>query len=469
VTPSLPLTAGAAAAACHGRLLGGGAATPLSTFSSDTRALRAGETFIALVGPRFDGNDFAGEAAARGARAVVVSRAEAALAARWPDLVVILVDDTLAALQALARHVRRVSAARVVAITGSTGKTTTKDATASLLSTRFRTVRSRGNLNNEIGLPLSLLGLQAGDEVAVVELGMNRAGEISKLVAIAEPDVRVWTNVGTAHLAAFGSMDAIAAAKAEVLEGADAHTVFVANADDPRVMARAAGFPGRTMTFGIERDADVRATKVRDRGLDGQEAELVTPAGSLPIALRLPGRGHLANVLAAVAVALHFGLTPGEIARGVLELSPAPHRGEVLTLANGIRVFDDCYNSSPGALAGSLEIVAATAAHGRKIAVLGEMLELGPQSEDLHRELGRRAAQAGLAALVTVGGAPARALGEAAQAAGLAPGAVVHAADSEDAAGRVRALLGAGDLVLVKGSRGIGLERVVERLKAELA
>lgn len=469
MTAHFPLTAGVVAEACQGRLLAGRPTEPLGAFSTDTRTLRPGDAFIALVGPHFDGHQFVGEAASRGAAAVLVSTVDALADHRAGNAAVILVPDTLGALQSLARHVRRVSGARVVAVTGSAGKTTTKEATAALLSLRYRTMRNRGNLNNHIGLPLSLLELQDGHEMAVVELGMNHAGEIARLVAIAEPDVRVWTNVGNAHLEHFESVDAIADAKAEVLNDADAETVFVANADDPRVTARIAGFPGRVVTFGVEQSADVRAVSVHSRGVEGQDAVVRTLAGELGLSLRLPGAGHLANVLAAIAVALHFNVPPSAIVERVSTLAPAHHRGELVRLARGIRLLDDCYNSSPSALAQALQVVAATQVSGKKVAVLGEMLELGTWSEALHRECGRAVEAAGITRLVTVGATAAAVLAREAVAAGLDPRAVVHVADSDQAIGALASVVGEGDLVLVKGSRGIGLDRVVDRLKVELA
>jgi UDP-N-acetylmuramoyl-tripeptide--D-alanyl-D-alanine ligase len=467
MTRPFPLTAAAAAAACGGTVASGDPHRTLPRFSTDTRTLREGDAFLALVGPTFNGHTFVRQAVNGGAAAVVVHEADCVGAVADAGAVAILVPDTLQALQALAHHVRRVSGARVVAITGSAGKTTTKETTATLLASKFATLRNRGNLNNHIGLPLSLLELQAGAEVAVVELGMNHPGEISRLVAIAEPDVRLWTNVGTAHLAHFGTMDAIASAKAEILEGATPDTVFVANADDPRVMARVSAFPGRTITFGLDAPAAVRAESIRDRGIEGQDVSVRTAAGTLDLTLHLPGRGHLANVLASIAVAREFGVDLQAIPALVAQVSAGSHRGQVLRLARGVRVFDDCYNSSPGALLRALDVVGATAVRGRKIAVLGEMLELGEQSERLHRECGRAAVAAGVARVLTVGGAPALALGEAAREAGLPADAVLHTESSAVAADRIGPWVGDGDLVLVKGSRGIGLERVVTRLEAE--
>jgi UDP-N-acetylmuramoyl-tripeptide--D-alanyl-D-alanine ligase len=382
---------------------------------------------------------------------------------------VIVVADTTRALQDLARHVRRRSGTKVVAITGSAGKTTTKEVAAEFLATRYQVFRKRGNLNNHIGLPLSLLELRHGPEIAVVELGMNHPGEIATLVAIAEPEVRVWTNVGDAHLGFFASPDAIADAKAEVLRGAGPASVLIANADDERIMSRARRFEGRTVTFGVGPGAEVRATEIEERGIDGIRARLRTPAGERDVTTPLVGLGNLANVLAATAVALEFEVPLDAIATRAAGLRPAAHRGEVRRLAGGVTVLDDCYNSSPSALRRALEAVAHTTACARRTAVLGEMLELGDHALGLHEASGRAAAGAGLAWLVTVGGPPARALGEAARDAGLAPDAVTHAATSQEAADLVAALVRPGDLVLVKGSRGIALERVVDRLVAEFA
>jgi UDP-N-acetylmuramoyl-tripeptide--D-alanyl-D-alanine ligase len=297
---------------------------------------------------------------------------------------------------------------------------------------------------------------------------MNHAGEISRLVSIAAPDVRVWTNVGTAHIQYFGTMEAIADAKAEILEDGE-RAVLVANADDPLVMARARRFAGRTLTFGIEQPATVRATAIDDRGFDGVGASVATPRGTLRIESPLAGRGHLLNVLAAIAVAVHLEVPIDAMAERVRRLTPAPHRGEVRRLSESVTLVDDCYNASPSALKELLRTAAGDRVARRRVAFLGEMLELGAASDQLHRECGAAAAGAGLAALVTVGGPPARALGEAAVAAGLDRSQVAHVESSEDAAAVAPSVVRPGDLVLVKGSRGIRMERVVERLVAEYA
>jgi len=466
----MTLTAGEIASAMEGRLVSGAADGRIDAFSIDTRTLAAGDLFLAIRGTRFDGHAFVRAALAKGASgAVVADPAAAGELDLAPAPVLILVDETTLALQRLARYVRRASGASVVAITGSAGKTTTKELTAQLLAMRYRVMRNPGNLNNHIGLPLSLLELRHRPEVAVMELGMSAAGEVRTLVGIAEPDVRVWTNVAPVHVEFFESLDAVAEAKAEIFDGATTETTLVANAADPRIVARLDRFPGRVVTFAVAQEADVVAGDVRDLGLEGSEARVRTPAGSVQIRTRLLGRGNLANVVAAMAVALQFGLPLDRLARGVEGFGPPAHRGEVLRLSRGVTLVDDSYNSNPTALERALEVVRAETRAGRRVAVLGEMLELGRAAVGLHRQCGRAAAAAGLDALVTIGGDPARALGEAAVAAGLSASAVAHCADSLEAGDLVAQLVRPGDVVLVKGSRGVRTDRVVERLKAEFA
>jgi UDP-N-acetylmuramoyl-tripeptide--D-alanyl-D-alanine ligase len=466
--PPVSLTAQDVAAAAGGRVISGDASLKIGRISIDSRTVGAGDFFVAIRGERFDGHAFVAAAIEGGAAGALIDTVDVATQVPGGTLL-IAATDTTAALQDVARYVRRQSGARVVAITGSAGKTTTKEVCAALLSARYRVFRNKGNLNNHIGLPLSLLELREGPEAAVVELGMNHPGEIRTLVGIAEPEVRVWTNVGDAHIGFFASADAIADAKAEILEGATSQSVLVANADDPRVMARARTFAGRTIRFGTAAGADVRASGVQMLGLDGVRATVETPSGRFDLHSPLLGGGNLSNVLAATAVAVEFGIPLDEIAARAAALRPAYHRGELLRLRGGVSVIDDSYNSSPTALKRSLEVLGAARGSERKIAILGEMLELGDHSEALHRECGRAAREAGVDLLIAVGGPSAETLAEEARAAGLPAGNVVFVAGREQAIVEVLRQVRPGDLVLVKGSRGIGLDAVVERLKAEFA
>jgi UDP-N-acetylmuramoyl-tripeptide--D-alanyl-D-alanine ligase len=458
---AIRLTGDSVAAAVGGTLVCGDRTRAFAGVSIDTRTLKAGALYFAIRGERFDGADYADTAIAAGAAGVVVPRGRSANLAG----VVIEVEDTTVALQALARAVRRESGATVVAITGSAGKTTTKEVTAELLGARYRVMRNRGNFNNHVGLPLSLVELTDRPDVAVVELGMNHAGEISTLVSIAEPDVRVWTNVGEAHLGFFASVDAIADAKAEIFEGARPSTLLVANADDNRIARRLAAFAGRIVTFGIDRDADVRARRVDDRGVDGMTAVVGTRAGEIEIATPLVGRANLANVLAATAVAVELNVPLDEVRGRAARLGAAPHRGEIVRL-RGVTIIDDSYNANPTATTQALDVLRRSQA-GRRVAVLGEMLELGDHAIALHEAVGRAAAAAGVARLLTVGGAAAVAMAGAAIDAGMPASAVEHTATSDEAAPRAAAIVEPGDLVLVKGSRGVRTDKIVDRLKAE--
>ena len=456
------LSASMVAHAAGGRVLSGPPERVFASVSIDSRTVPAGALFVALRGEHFDGHAFVADATARGAAGVLVAEP----VALTPDVSVIAVGDTLEALQRLGHEVRRQSGVRLVAITGSAGKTTTKEVTAELLAERYRVFRNSGNLNNHVGLPLSLTGLAAGFDVAVVELGMNHAGEIRALVGIAEPDVRVWTNVGDAHIGFFGSREAIADAKGEILEAGSRGALLVANADDALVMNRAARWRGRLLTFGERRGADVRAAHVTDHGFDGTTAELDTPAGPLAVSVPLPGRAQLSNALAAVTVATDFGVDLGAIARRLAGLRAVARRGAVTRLANGARVIDDSYNASPAAVQAMLATLAATTTTGRRLAVLGEMLELGDSARRLHEACGRAAAAAGVSDLFVVGGPAVDGLVDGALAAGMTRDHVHRYADSAAAADRVASSLAADDVLLVKGSRGTRTDVIVDRVVA---
>ena len=424
--------------------------------------------FVAIRGDRFDGNAYVAEAVSKGAAGALVSDASLTGAAALAGTPLVVVPDTIAALQTLANRVRRESGSAVVAVTGSAGKSTTKEIIAEFLAARYTVFRNRGNLNNHIGLPLSLLELRHRPDIGVLELGMNHFGEISALVKIAEPDVRVWTNVGPAHLEFFGTVEAIARAKAEILEGADKDSLLVANADDDLVMRHAGAFAGRVRTFGVERPADVRALAVRDRGIDGTAAIVRTPIGETEIRTPLPGTANLSNVLAATAVAIRFDVPLADIVERAARLKPVARRGEVIR-AGGITIVDDSYNSNPKALSRALGMLAGETRFARRVAVIGEMLELGDASAALHRTAGEEIARADVSELVAVGGASARALAEGARHAGMPASRVHYVENSAAAADLAATLVKPGDVVLVKGSRGIRTEVVVDRLKAESA
>jgi UDP-N-acetylmuramoyl-tripeptide--D-alanyl-D-alanine ligase len=458
---AIVLTASLVVEATAGRLAAGSPAQVFTHVSTDTRTITPGALFVALKGERFDAHGFIAAGLAAGASGIVVSSAPAVPTG---DAAVIVVPDTLRALQDLARTVRQASGARVIAITGSTGKTTTKEVTADLLSARYRVFRNRGNLNNHVGLPVSLLELVDRPDLAVVELGMNHEGEIRTLVRIAEPEVRVWTNVGDAHVGHFGSREAIARAKAEILEGATGATLVVSNADDPLVAGYVRRSSARQITFGVAAGATVRATDVEDRGFDGTSAVVQTPHGRLHLTVPLAGRAQLMNVLAATAIAVEFAVASEAIEQRVAALEPVSRRGAIRLAPNGSRVVDDSYNASPAAVRAMLAALAATPVDGRRVAVLGEMLELGSASRELHEACGRAAAAAGVSELVVIGGDAAGGLADGAIDEGLARTHVHRFADSGAAADHIHELVAPGDLVLVKGSRGTRTDLVADRL-----
>ncbi|MCG6921875.1 MAG: UDP-N-acetylmuramoyl-tripeptide--D-alanyl-D-alanine ligase [Acidobacteria bacterium] len=430
----------------------------LSGVSIDSRTIRPGELFVAIRGPRFDGHDFVAPAARGGAAAALVHRDVDAPA----ELPLVRVEHTTRALGALAHHVRRQATSPVVGITGSVGKTTTKDLAAGLLETRGPVLRTAGNLNNEYGLPLTLLGLREEHTAAVLEMGMSAPGELRTLSAIAEPDVAVITRVAPVHLEFFPSVDAIADAKAEILEGLRPGGTAVLNGDDPRLRRLGEGWDGRVVWFGRDRRHDVSAERWRGT-VFGMRFDLRIEGRTVDVGLPLAGPHFVEDFLAAAAAAHVLGVTSEAMAEAAASLAPARHRGEVRQLAEGVTLIDDSYNSSPEALEAS--VVALTLAPARRrVAVLGDMLELGATAPELHRESGRTLA--GRVDVVAGVGPLAKEIVAGAREAGLDEKALVHFDDATLAAAAVGELVQPGDAVLVKASRGIQLERVVTAIAA---
>jgi UDP-N-acetylmuramoyl-tripeptide--D-alanyl-D-alanine ligase len=448
------LTLEAVAAACGG-LLTGPRRAPLLGVSIDSRSVAQGELFVAIQGPRFDGHDFVAEAARRGAAAAVVHREVEA-----GGLPLVRVPDTTRALQDLGRHARLAHDLPVVCITGSAGKTTTKEMTAALLAARGPVLATAGNLNNQYGLPLTLLRLTPEHRFAVLEVGMSAPGELRLLSSIARPDIAVITLVAPVHLEFFASVDAIADAKAELLEGLREGGVAALNHDDERVRRIGERCGREVVWFGKDRSCHVGAERWRGT-IHGMRFDLRVGGRTVDVALPLCGAHVVNSFLAAAAVADRLGASADAMAEAALAMRPARHRGEVLRLGEGVTLLDDCYNSNPLAVAAAV-CALDLAAPGRRVAFLGDMLELGPAAAELHREAGRDAARR-LDVLVGVGPL-ARHLVD-----GASGATATHHFD--DAAGAVAALpelVRGGDAVLVKGSRGIKLEAVVDALIARL-
>jgi UDP-N-acetylmuramoyl-tripeptide--D-alanyl-D-alanine ligase len=437
----------------------------LAGVSIDSRSVGRGQLFVAIRGPRFDGHAFVAAALDAGAVAAIV--ASDRLAEYPPELrgKLFAVPDTLAALQELARAVRRSWGRRIAAVTGSVGKTTTKEILAALLGAKFRVLKSEGNLNNEYGLPLTLLRLDPSDEAAVLELGMSHAGELRLLARIAEPEVGVVTRVAPVHLEFFASVDEIALAKRELIEGlCGPDQVAVLNADDLRVARFAQVARGRVLTFGVGAGAQYRAENIEERGAEGSSFDFVFPGGRSRLTLPLPGRHSLEDALAALAAASVWGIGAAEAAAVFPQLLPGEMRGRLLRFPAGFAVINDSYNSNPVALRAMIDLLAQTPGYKRRILAAGEMLELGPQSAQLHREAGRQAAAQKLDWVIGVQGQGSELAGGAAEA-GLPASHTKFFPSSVEAAAFVSELLQPGDLLLVKGSRGVKMERIVDALR----
>ena len=442
----------------------------LAGVSIDSRAIRAGELFVAIHGPRHDGHDHVASALNLGALAAVVAEAHLARFAGSVGDRCLAVPDTFRALQQLARAVREAWGGKIAGVTGSVGKTTTKEMLAALLGTKLRVLRSEGNLNNEYGLPLTLFRLEETHQAVVLEMGMSRRGELARLAEIARPDVGLVTRVSPAHLEFFASVDEIALAKRELIEGLNGReSTAVLNADDPRVAAFGAFAPGRVLTYGIENTAFFMARDIEDRGALGTAFDYVSPEGRVRLELNVPGRHAIANALAALAAASVWDIGAAEAQDVFRSLRAPAMRGELLRFSNGAALINDSYNSSPAALQAMTELLAATPNFRRRILAAGEMRELGTASPELHRAAGQFAAKtAKIDWVIGVSGDAAQVV-EGAVGAGLPRERAKFFARPQEAAGFLADFIASGDLLLVKGSRGVKMEQIVEALIARHA
>jgi UDP-N-acetylmuramoyl-tripeptide--D-alanyl-D-alanine ligase len=426
-------------------------------YSIDSRTIRPDELFFAVKGERMDGHDFVQQALEKRAVGAVVAGEKVGGSSSKTGLLV--VEDTLQALQILANAVRRLWAGPLIAVTGSTGKTTTKETIAHVLSSRFRVLKSEGNFNNHFGLPLMLLKLEPEHDAAVVELGMSHLGEIAALAQIAEPDTGVVTNVAPVHLEFFSSVAEIARAKYELIESLPAGGAAVLNADDEYVSQFGRDFKGRVITYGFGRAATVRGENLKSLGEKGSAFDIVAGDRREHATLPLVGGHNVSNALAATAVALERGLTLSEVVSSLASLAPGDKRGQVVRIGN-ITIINDCYNSNPKALAAMVDTLAAIPAR-RRIVVAGEMLELGPQGEAMHRESGQHIAAKGIDVLIGVRGLASHMV-EAAKQAGISAEFV---ATSGEAGKWLATETREGDVVLLKASRGVKLEKALESWK----
>lgn len=460
-----PISIREAADAAGGRILRQGQKLEISGVSTDSRTIKPGDLFAALEGEKYDGHDFLADAAQKGAAALLISNTDKPL----PENVgIIVVDDTLTALQDLAAWYLKKFSADVVAITGSTGKTTTKDMIASVLSRKFNVLKTQGNYNNEIGLPLTLFNLEPGHEVAVLEMGMSGFGEIRRLAAIAPPKIAIITNIGISHIEKLGSRENIWKAKSEILENFNNDCIAIMNDDNDLLhnavkLMKKDKVPYRIILFGTSPDAEYRAGDIQQLGEEGIAYNLYAEGQIFPIRLNAPGIHNVYNSLAAIAAGRAFGIDMQDIQAGLLDFESGSMRLNIFSIQQNIKVIDDAYNASPDSVNAALNVLKGMDGT-RKIAILGDMLELGEYSASAHRQVGKTVAESGVNILVTKGRDSCW-IGEGAIQAGMNEQSIIHFENNQGVIQWLSTNLQQGDRILIKGSRGMHMEEVVSYLK----
>jgi UDP-N-acetylmuramoyl-tripeptide--D-alanyl-D-alanine ligase len=468
------ITAGEILSPTKGKQIAGNPGTVLSGISTDSRSINPGELFWALKGERFDGHDFALKAIDNGAAGIVAQKD------RWNSEVpakqlsnsrvpaIIIVKNTLKALGDLAAWWRRQHNVRVTAITGSSGKTTTKEMVASILEQQGLTLKNKGNFNNLIGLPLTLLQLEEHQRHAVLEMGMNRPGEIARLTEIADPDVGAITNVGMAHIEGLGDMEGVARAKTELIEKISLKSDVVLNGDDPLLLKTASRFNRKWLTFGLGERNDVRAGSIRNLGIEGISFDLLVRENSRHVRLKVPGLQNVLNALAAAAVSLCLETSFEQIVKGLGAFAGLKGRFTVISLPGGITLVDDTYNANPSSLKAALASIGSLVNEGGKIIVcLGEMMELGDATAPEHRRAGRSVAELGTYYFLAMG-EHAHEMAKGAIDSGMPSHRVKVVEMHDEMVTKIRGQMHEGDLVFIKGSRKMGLEKVVEGLERTL-
>jgi len=452
----MKLTVEEIAGAIKGRVLSGAEAVA-SGVSTDSRRIRPGDVFFALKGPNFDGHRFVHDVASKGAAVAVVDSAPQGLPASFG---VVLVKDTLRALGDLASYARNLNKIPLVAITGSAGKTTTKEMVSSILARSRSILKTTGNMNNLIGMPLTLLGLTGEHGAAVIELGISEPWEMERLVEICRPDIGAITNIGRSHLKSLGSLEGVAMAKGPIFTSISGGTKVV-NLDDPWVV-KVAGGNGRAVTYSMEKEAGVRVKRHEAAGLDAIDVIYDVRGTEVAVRINSPGVANVMNGAAAIAATLPLGATTADITEGLASFSNVRGRMEVLNV-NGLTILDDTYNANPESMSAALKTLMN--AKGRKIAVLGDMLELGEASKTEHRTIGRLAGEAGVEIIVAIG-EWSKEVADGFTPASKSGAKALDFSDRAEAIEALKGLLREGDNVLVKGSRATALEKVVEGLKA---
>lgn len=447
--------------AVRGRLVCTGPEEAVTGVTTDSRRVAAGDLFIPLKGETFDGHDYIAASLTSGASGAITHRDVSPV----PGKTVIRVEDTLRALADIARYYRTKFPVPLVGITGSVGKTCTKDMVTCVLAMKYRVLKTKGNLNNEIGLPLTLLGLDESHEAAVVEMGMSGFGEISRLTSVARPDIAIITNIGMSHIEKLGSRQNILKAKMEIFEGLSKNGLAILNGDD----ALLAGLKGlldvRTVFYGLGEEADYQAYNIKTAGERGSHFQIVLGSCEYTVHVPAPGIHNVHNALAAIAAGLEMGVSPEEVLRGIEAFSPGKMRLNIIT-AGTVKILNDTYNASPQSMEAALNVLSDIRGKGSTIAVLGDMLEMGEWAAKAHYDVGKYAAATGLNYLVTVGEA-AHNIALGALEGGMEPGRIERLDSNSGAVTYLKGLLKEGDTVLVKGSRGMKMEEIVEQLASE--
>ncbi|MBI5875384.1 MAG: UDP-N-acetylmuramoyl-tripeptide--D-alanyl-D-alanine ligase [Deltaproteobacteria bacterium] len=448
--------------AVNGNLMSGNEDVWINGVSTDSRTIRKGELFFALKGPNFDGHRFIEDVLNKGVAGAVIN-AECGM--RNAEFPVIQVEDTLAALGDLARYWRGLHPVPLIAVSGSCGKTTTKEMIASILNASRTIIKTEGNLNNLIGLPLTLFGLNNIHKAAVVELGISEKGEMQRLARICKPDVAVLTNIGEAHMSTLGSIEGVASAKGELFQEMDTSGTAIINMDDPRLASMAGNIRAKKITFSVKpAPAGSKQGSKADVMLkgEGQETTFIVMGEEIPVRLQYAGAHNLSNAAAAIAAAIQLGATKEEIIEGLSSVKPLCGRMEIISLANGITIIDDTYNANPLSMEASLKSLAAM--KRRKIAVLADMLELGDIAQAAHKNIGRLAKEFGIEFLFATGNFR-KDVAKGALDAGMPADKIFEAADKTGLVEALHNIIRDGDSILVKGSRGMKMEEVVKQLK----
>lgn len=450
-----------------GRLLQGQGESRIQGVTTDSRKLAAGNLYIPLQGPNFDGHDFLEAAAAKGAGGLLADARHAdlleKLSTQGASCLMILVEDTLRALGDLARFWRRAVGKPVVAITGSSGKTTTKEMAAAILSQRLSILKTEGNLNNLIGLPLTLLRLQREHDLALVELGTNARGEIKRLTEIAEPDIGLVTNIGPAHLEGLKSLEIVREEKGDLYGTMSRSGLAVFNADDEAMAPLRRLWRGRTLTYGVTSPADLTAARIVKEGIAGQSFTLNAGSDSAVVRLSASGMHNVYNALAAAALSRASGIGITEISQGLRNFHPVAARFEVHRLPNGVFLVDDTYNANPASVREALKTLRTLKGSARSVAVLADMLELGDQAEALHETVGAEAAATDVEQLF-LKGSLSRATAVGAVQGGLPEKRIAFFEEPEEIVPRILSFVREGDWILVKGSRRMRMEEIVKRI-----